>query len=98
MRLDEHLTACVEEKYILEAGYLPTWTPGEPEEAGWYLVTYLSKDDPPCEAVGYLWFNPQTSKKWYIGTAGKTTPFFKIVVAYMSKPAPFKILLGNDPS
>src|SRR3990167_9953802 len=62
------------------------WKKGEPKNATWCLVTYLTNDDPPNEAVDMVWFNPDALPKWWIGNAVKSVEFNQIVTYFMTLP------------
>jgi hypothetical protein len=63
------------------------WIPGEPTKAMWCLATYKTNDEPLCKAVAYLWFNPHSIGKWWIGTAGrKCLRFTQSVTHWMPVP------------
>lgn len=43
------------------------WKKGVPPKGyGWYLVTYLSKDVEPVSRVTLLWYNKDSTHKWWL--------------------------------
>lgn len=52
----------------MERSEMNKWIKGNPAVAGYYLVTYVRKDN-RHKAAGYMWFNPDAIGKWYfVGT------------------------------
>jgi len=82
---------------IRKIGELGEWMKGEPKEAMWCLVTYLTNDDPPNEAVDMVWFNPDALPKWWIGNIGTCIEFNQIVTHWMELPesANYAIILAQ---
>lgn len=63
-----------------------SWIKGEPKEMGRYLVTYKTLYS--STNINILWFNPESTYKWYRGSDVEMKPFRWPIKAYMNLPNP----------
>lgn len=67
------------------------WIIGEPEVAGWYLAVVKTNDEQGSYLVLQLWFNPQSTEKWWSGggyVSSKAEPYSMRdhIMAYAEMP------------